>query len=80
MATLCTVLFAGSTLLVHAYQVLPREGETFVSQLARAVFDRTPVPVLRRPAGTAFILVLAAVHGVPGLSSASPRAQRGSLL
>jgi len=60
MAALCIVLFAGTTLLVHAYQVLPREGETVVSQLARAVFGGRGVGYYAVQSGTALILVLAA--------------------
>jgi amino acid transporter len=60
MAGLCVALFSGTTLLVHAYGVLPREGETVVSQLARAVFDGRGVGYYAVQSATALILVLAA--------------------
>jgi amino acid transporter len=60
MAVLCVILFAGVTLLTHAYQILPREGETIVSQLARAVFGGRGAAYYAVQAGTALILVLAA--------------------
>jgi len=60
MAALCVVLFMGTTLLAHAYQVVPHEGETIVSQLARAVFGGRGLAYYAVQAGTALILVLAA--------------------
>lgn len=60
MAALCVTLFMGTTLLAHAYSVLPTEGETVVSQLARAVFGGRGLPYYAIQAGTALILVLAA--------------------
>jgi amino acid transporter len=60
MAVLCVILFTGTTLLAHAYQVQPHEGETVVSQIARAVFGGRGLPYYAVQAGTALILVLAA--------------------
>src|SRR4030095_8642196 len=60
MAALCVTLFMGTTLLAHAYQIAPREGETVVSQLARAVFGGRGPAYYTVQAATALILVLAA--------------------
>jgi amino acid transporter len=60
MAALCVTLFMGTTLMAHAYQVVPQDGETVVSQLARAVFQGRGLPYYAVQAGTALILVLAA--------------------
>jgi amino acid transporter len=60
MAGLCVSLFLGTTLLAHAYHVLPGEQETVVSQLARAVFGGRGVPYYAVQAATMLILVLAA--------------------
>jgi amino acid transporter len=60
MAGLCVSLFLGTTLLAHAYHVLPGEAETVVSQLARAVFGGRGVPYYAVQAATMLILVLAA--------------------
>jgi amino acid transporter len=60
MAALCVALFLGTTLLAHAYHVLPSENETVVSQLARGVFGGRGFPYYAVQAGTMLILVLAA--------------------
>ena len=60
MAGLCVTLFLGTTLLAHAYQVLPTADETVVSQLARAVFDGRGLPYYAVQVATMLILVLAA--------------------
>jgi amino acid transporter len=60
MAGLCVTLFMGTTLLAHAYEVIPTEGETVVSQLARTVFGGRGFMYYCVQAGTALILILAA--------------------
>jgi len=60
MAALCVTLFTGTTLLAHAYQILPTEDETVVSQLAREVFGGRGFLYFSVQAGTMLILVLAA--------------------
>jgi amino acid transporter len=60
MAGLSVTLFMGITLLAHAYQVVPSEQETVVSQLARAIFGGRGVPYYLVQAATMLILVLAA--------------------
>ena len=60
MAGLCVTLFLGTTLLAHAYQVVPSAHETVVSQLARAVFGGRDLPYFAVQAATMLILVLAA--------------------
>ena len=60
MATLCVTLFLGTTLLAHAYGVMPSEEETVVSQLARAAFGGRDLPYYAIQAATMLILVLAA--------------------
>jgi amino acid transporter len=60
MAGLCVTLFLGTTLLAHAYQVLPSEQETVVSQLARAIFGGRGIPYYAVQVATMLILVLAA--------------------
>jgi amino acid transporter len=60
MATLCVTMFMGITLLAHAYDILPSEKETVVSQLARAVFHGRGTAYYLVQAATMLILVLAA--------------------
>jgi amino acid transporter len=60
MAALSVTLFMGITLLAHAYGVLPREEETVVSQLTRAVFGGDTPFYYAVQAATMLILVLAA--------------------
>ena len=52
-------LFIGISVLAHAFGVVPIEGETVNSQLARRVFGLTP-PYYALQAVTALILILAA--------------------
>jgi amino acid permease-like protein len=60
MAGLAITMFVGITVLSHAYQVVPSEQETVVSQLARGVFGSRGVAYYAVQAGTMLILVLAA--------------------
>jgi len=59
MAILAITMFVGITLLAHAYQIVPSERETVVSQLAHGVLGRGLVYYLVQIA-TMLILVLAA--------------------
>ena len=59
MVTILSSIFLGITFLAHHFAVLPREGETVVSQIARIVFDGSPLYYLVQFA-TALILLLAA--------------------
>ncbi|HEY63883.1 MAG TPA: APC family permease [Caldilineae bacterium] len=76
MATLLVTMFLGITWLSRAYGIVPVEGETVVSQLARAIFgDGSPFYFLVQ-ATTAFILILAAntsFNGFPRLASLMAR-------
>ncbi len=60
MAALGVTMFMGITLLAHAYQVVPNDTETVVSQIARAVFGGRGWAYYVVQAGTMLILVLAA--------------------
>ena len=60
MAVLSITMFIGITLLAHAYQVIPSEQETVVSQIARGVFGGRGIPYYIVQAATMLILVLAA--------------------
>ncbi len=60
MAMLAITMFLGVTLLAHAYQIMPSEQETVVSQIARGVFGGRGVPYYLVQAATMLILVLAA--------------------
>ena len=60
MAVLAITMFVGITLLAHAYQIIPSERETVVSQLARGIFGGRGVPYYLVQAATMLILVLAA--------------------
>ena len=60
MAVLAVTMFLGITLLAHAYQIIPSQTETVVSQLARGVFGDRGVPYYLMQAATTLILVLAA--------------------
>ena len=60
MACLAITMFTGVTLLAHAYQVVPSESETVVSQIARGVFGGRGTPYFLVQAATMLILVLAA--------------------
>jgi amino acid transporter len=60
MAALCVTMFLGITLLAHAYNIVPNETETVVSQLARTVLHGRGLPYYLVQAATVLILVLAA--------------------
>ncbi len=60
MAVLSITMFVGITLLARAYQVIPSEQETVVSQIARGVFGGRGVPYYIVQTATMLILVLAA--------------------
>jgi amino acid transporter len=59
MATLAITMFMGITLLAHAYAIVPNEGETVISQVARVTFGSGPAYYAVQ-AATMLILVLAA--------------------
>ena len=72
MATLGVTMFVGLTLLANAYQVVPSETETVVSQLARGVFGGRNLFYFTVQAATMLILILAAntaFAGFPTLAS-----------
>ncbi len=60
MAVLAITMFMGITILAHAYQILPNDAETVVSQIARATFSGRGWPYYAVQAATMLILVLAA--------------------
>jgi amino acid transporter len=60
MGALSITLFVGITLLAQAYQTVPSERETIVSQIARGVFGGRGAPYFVVQAATMMILVLAA--------------------
>ena len=60
MACMSITMFVGITLLSHAYAIVPNDGETVVSQIARATFGGRGWPYYAVQAGTMAILVLAA--------------------
>ncbi|MCC7416896.1 MAG: APC family permease [Acidobacteria bacterium] len=60
MAALAITMFLGITLLAHAYQIIPSQTETVVSQLARGVFGERGIAYYLMQASTTLILVLAA--------------------
>jgi amino acid transporter len=60
MAVMSITMFVGITLLARAYQVMPSEQETVVSQIARGVFGGRGAPYYIVQAATMLILVLAA--------------------
>ena len=59
MAALAIAMFLGITFLAHAYQVMPTDTESGMSQLGRAIFGKSIVYYLVQ-AATTLILVLAA--------------------
>ena len=59
MAAILATLFLGITVLARVYDIVPRENETVVSQIAHAAFGTTPL-YYGVQAATALILVLAA--------------------
>ncbi len=72
MAGLGVTMFVGLTFLAHAYQVVPSETETVVSQLARGVFGGRNLFYYSVQAATMLILILAAntaYAGFPTLAS-----------
>lgn len=72
MASLGVTMFVGLTFLAHAYQVVPSESETVVSQLARGVFGGRNLFYYAVQAATMLILILAAntaFAGFPTLAS-----------
>jgi amino acid transporter len=60
MAVLSITMFLGITLLAHAYQVVPSDQETAISQIARGVFGGRGWPYYVVQSATMLILVLAA--------------------
>jgi amino acid transporter len=60
MAALAVLMFVGISVLALAYQVMPTEAESGVSQLGRAIFGPATVPYYLVQAATTLILVLAA--------------------
>jgi amino acid transporter len=71
MATIMLTFFIGITFLARQYEILPREGETVVSQLARTIVG-TGLFYYVIQAATALVLLLAAntsFAGFPRLSS-----------
>lgn len=58
MVGILASMFLGITFLVHQFGVLPQEGETVISQLARMVFGASPLYYAVQVA-TALILLLA---------------------
>ena len=60
MAVLAITMFLGITLLANAYQIVPSQTETVVSQLARGVFGERGAPYYAMQGATMLILVLAA--------------------
>jgi amino acid transporter len=60
MAVLAIVMFVGISALALAYQVMPSESESGVSQLGRAILGARTVPYYLVQAATTLILVLAA--------------------
>ena len=72
MASLGVTMFVGLTLLAHAYQIVPSETETVVSQLARGVFGGRNLFYFAVQMATMLILILAAntaFSGFPTLAS-----------
>ncbi len=72
MAVLLVTMFLGITWLARTYGIVPVEGETVVSQLARTIFGNGSPLYYLIQATTAFILVLAAntsFNGFPRLAS-----------
>jgi amino acid transporter len=60
MAAISIVMFLGITFLAHAYEVMPTETESGVSQLGRAIFGNGTIVYYLVQAATTLILVLAA--------------------
>ena len=60
MAILAITMFVGTTILAHAYSIIPSESETVVSQIARGVFGGRGFLYYCIQIATMLILVLAA--------------------
>jgi amino acid transporter len=60
MAILLLIMFLGVSVLSGALHVVPREQETILSQLGRAVFGARNIPYLTLQITTTLILILAA--------------------
>jgi amino acid transporter len=60
MAAIAIGMFVGITVLAHAYQVIPSNAESGVSQLGRAIFGGGTLAYYLLQAATTMILVLAA--------------------
>jgi amino acid transporter len=60
MAVMSITMFIGITLLAHAYEIVPNDSETVVSQIARATFGGRGWAYYLVQASTMAILVLAA--------------------
>jgi amino acid transporter len=60
MAGCAVVMFMGVTLLADAYQIVPRQDETVISQLNRAILGGRGLVYFMVQAATTMILVLAA--------------------
>ena len=72
MAGFGVTMFVGLTVLAHAYQIVPSETETVVSQLARGIFGGRNLFYFAVQGATMLILVLAAntaFAGFPTLAS-----------
>jgi amino acid transporter len=72
MASLGVTMFVGLTWLAHAFQIIPSETETVVSQLARGVFGGRNFFYYAVQGATMLILILAAntaFAGFPTLAS-----------
>jgi amino acid transporter len=72
MASLGVTMFVGLTWLAHAFQIIPSETETVVSQLARGVFGGRNIFYYAVQGATMLILILAAntaFAGFPTLAS-----------
>lgn len=59
MAALLATMFLGTSVLAYLYGVVPREGETVLSQLGRTIFGTGPIYYVIQ-AATMAILILAA--------------------
>ncbi|HKZ51815.1 MAG TPA: APC family permease [Candidatus Acidoferrales bacterium] len=71
LATLLGTLFLGITVLAYLYEIVPREGQTVLSQLGRTIFGAGPIYYFIQ-VSTMAILILAAntsFTGFPRLAS-----------
>jgi amino acid transporter len=76
MAILCILMFLAVTFFAHRFQIIPKETETVVSQIAAQVFGRNIIYYCIQ-AGTALILIMAvntSFADFPRLSSILARA------